>query len=178
MQQPEKILRPQPRQLGFYDRLYRSLHARLCEYGSTISHSMPIVEDSIQEVFEYFMTHPTKFDRIDNIEAYLFTSLRNNIYKKLNSHDVHLNNEDVLHNLHSENHEYNIIQQETEIIKIKRIRQAISQLPTGESNAIKARFFDSKSYKQIADENQSTTRTVYNQVHSGIKKLRHFLNLL
>lgn len=168
----EKNIQLKHQQSTFYDNLYRSLYDRLYQYGLTICTSAQLVEDSLQEVFEYFMTNQGDLDHVDNVQAYLSTSLRHRIFKKLSQEQRTLLTDQLPESLLAESAEYRLIIQETKNLQIKKIQYAMAQLSEGECDAIKSRFLDEKSYEAIAKENNSTKRTVYNQVHNGIKKLR------
>jgi len=159
-------------QRSFYGSLYKSLYARLLKYGRSICNSDSLVEDAIQELFEKFMGSPKQYDHVRDIQAYLSTALRHSLYKKI-SHQSKINGWETAPELAAEHSaEFRTIQAETAAIQVKQVRAAISKLSVGEANVIRARFFEDKSYEDIALENNSTKRTVYNQIHSGIKKLR------
>lgn len=157
---------------SFYERLYRSLYQRLLQYGLSVCDAPQVVEDAVQELFEYFLKHKDALDGIDDIQAYLSTSLRHRIFKKI-SERKHIDAINEIHRSYVSTHaEYRMIEEETIILRQKQINDALARLPVGESNVLKARFLEEKSYDTIAKENNSTKRTVYNQVHSGIQKMK------
>ena len=157
---------------SFYSKLYTALYQRLNVYGRSICTSPSLVEDTVQELFEYFLSNKGKLEQVDDIAAYLTTSLRHRLFKKI-SQQKHIQALDELHRTYSSTSvEYRLIERETADHQQKRLHTAIARLPEGEANALKARFLEEKSYELIAKENNSSKRTVYNQVHNGIQKLK------
>jgi len=175
MSQPTNLKQLSKEQTSFYDRLYRSLYKRLYTNGMAVCSSTELVEDCLHELFEYFLSDTQRLDNVENIESYLTASLKRKLFKEMSKRRNIIESKDHMNSLHVDSAEFHVIKKESENLQIKRIRNAISSLSEGESSAIKSRFFEDKSYEDIAGENKSTKRTVYNQVHSGIKKLRELL---
>jgi len=173
MQKKREENRLSAKQSSFYSNLYSALYGRLRRYGMTICNSESLVEDCVQELFELFISNPARFEHVKDIQSYLFTSLRHSIFKKISHKNRFQPIEHLPQIMGEESAEFRTIQEETKNIQLKRMRIAISKLSEAESKVIKSRFFEEKSYQDIALENNSTKRTVYNQVHSGIKKLRN-----
>lgn len=159
----------------FYADLYSELYDRLKTYGRTVCKSEPIIEDSIQELFLYFLSDKSRLDHVDNIESYLSISLKRRIIKKVSSRRDTIDISNYTSSILVNSAESKVLLEETERLRTKRLKQAVNSLPKSEAKAITHRFFDGMSYDQIAEINSSTKRTVYNQIHAGVKKLKKIL---
>ena len=164
-----------PDQSSFYAGLYEALYARLVSEGKNICTNEQLIEDSIQDIFIHFITNRENFDHVINIESYFVIILRRKLFQKLSKSHDQVSLECIIDSMSDVSHEIQLIQQESKLSLSRQIRNALKELPKGESQAIKKRFLKGFSYEEIASQNNSTIRTVYNQIHSGIKKLRFIL---
>jgi len=162
-------------QSRFYTDLYEALYTRLFNEGKKICTNHQLVEDSIHDIFTYFINKSENFDHVINIESYLLVILRRKLIDKLSKIHDQVSLEYIIETLPDVSQELQLIKKETNLSKSNQIRKALDQLPKGESQAIRKRFLIGFTYEEIANHNNSTIRTVYNQIHSGIKKLRVIL---
>jgi RNA polymerase sigma factor (sigma-70 family) len=58
------------------------------------------------------------------------------------------------------------------------VQRAIQQLSKREFEIIRMKFFENKSYEEIALLTTATPRTIYNHVYNALKVLRKSLNIL
>ncbi len=170
-----KVLLHAKSQSSFYAGLYEALYARLVEEGNKLCANHQLVEDTVQEIFVYFINKQENFDHVINIQSYLLTILKRKLFQKLSKSYDQDSLEHLVESLSEVSHEIQLIKKESKLSQSTRIQFALNQLSKGESQAIKNRFFDGYSYEEIASQNNSSVRTVYNQIHSGIKKLRAIL---
>jgi len=163
-------------QSGFYAGLYDTLRSKLLIEGRRVCSDSQLVEDSIHDIFTYFITNSESFDHVINIESYFVVVLKRKLIKKLSSSYDQVSVDHILESLTEDSQELLLIQEETKLSQSQLISKALDKLPKGESQAIKKRFLKGFSYEEIATQNNSTIRTVYNQIHSGIKKMRSILD--
>jgi len=59
----------------------------------------------------------------------------------------------------------------------QKVQRAIHQLTKREFEIIRMKFFENKSYEEIASITTATPRTVYNHMYNALKVLRKSLNV-
>lgn len=160
---------------AFYSDLYARLFDKLIAVGLRVSADGALVEDSVHELFEYFMKDPEKLEGVENIEAYLSISLKRKLVKAVRRGRATVPIDNLKAQMSTPSPEVDMISSESHLLQVKRIRKAMTQLSPAEANAIQSRFYEGFSYEEIALANKSTKRTVYNQVHSAIQKLKGLL---
>ncbi|MEM9546160.1 MAG: sigma-70 family RNA polymerase sigma factor [Bacteroidota bacterium] len=176
MQNLNKNLFQHNGQSGFYTGLYENLRDRLLREGYKLCVDRQLVEDTVQEIFLYFLNKQEDFDHVINIESYLLITLKRRLIKVLSRNKDRVSLEAVLGSLSESPHEIELIKKEVKLSEANRLQSALGKLPKGESQAIRKRFLDGFSYEEIANQNNCTVRTVYNQIYSGIKKMRGLLS--
>ena len=154
------------------DEIFVSFNAILINYGLTICKSKPIVEDSLQDLFLKFCENESLILNADHKLAYLKTSLRRNILKKLNQASQSLDSSMKFREISVPSYEDLLIKKQDSIQQSLRMKEAISHLSKSQKTILTMRFYRSMSYDDIAGKLGISKRTVYNQIHDSIKKIR------
>lgn len=152
---------------SLYDFVYRELFA----YGMMLGYSREAVKDGIQHLFLELWEKRDRLSPVDNIKSYLMTWLR----RILNDHRL-LDEKLALINYRSNDnapsHETVLIQLESVRETSSRLSQALKSLTPKQRQVIDLKFFQNKSYEQIAAETGNSQRTIYNLVYESIKILK------
>lgn len=169
------------------EQIYRCYFYRLLHYGIQVAGSehKQEVEDVIQEFFIWLARNDAKAADISNLESYMFYSIRRNIQSRLNekkenraAHERYISRTFPL--VESSNHspeQLHIQQEESESMK-RIIRQELDQLPHYMREALYLRYFENKSYKEIAAILEVGDQVAYNYVFRAIKRLKkQFIDL-
>ena len=73
-------------------------------------------------------------------------------------------------------YEEHLISSQDDLQKKAKLRQTFSTLTLSQKNILTMRFYKGMSYEDIASQLGITKRTVYNQIHTVIKKIRQAIN--
>lgn len=161
--------------------IYRGYFHRLLCYGIQVAGpgSEQEVEDVIQEFFIWLAENHAKVGQIQNFESYMFHCIRRNLQGRLNAgkksnaaHERYMNRTSSLQECTScSPEELHIRQEEMESIKA-RIQQELEQLPPYLREVLYLRYFEDKSYPEIAAILSVTDQVAYNYVHRAVKRLK------
>jgi RNA polymerase sigma factor (sigma-70 family) len=159
------------------EQLYRQYFHRLLYYGrqAVSQASVEQVEDVIQEFFLWLSQHTHKLREVRNLEAYLFQSVRRNLYARLRKEQrSQQRQEELAAQLQqaAESPEKVQIQAEEGQTRRALVRRALSQLPASQREAIYLRYFEDKTYEEIAEILSVNHQVAYNYVSRGLKRLR------
>lgn len=161
--------------------LYRKYFHRLLYYGLQVSgnYQQNEVEDVIQDLFIWLAENHRQIATVKDFEAYLFQSLRRNLQQKYTARRRRRNSfqryliyqpTDTEKTYHSP--EFLHIQQEEERHLKDLIRRQLEQLPDYQREVLYLRFFENRSYSEIASLLSVSHQVAYNYVSRGIKKLK------
>ncbi len=150
---------------------YRNNYQRLYAYGYQICGDRELVKDSIQQLYlELWKSRQSVSRDVDNALTYLMTWLRRIISRQIKTLDksrqfspnsnIQLSFEQLLVN-----------QQADEEIR-QKLAGALQKLTPGQLKIVQARFFDGKSYEEIANENNMAKQSIYNPIHKVIGILK------
>lgn len=147
--------------LNNWDRLYR--------YAFNILKDEKICEDLVQDIF-FSLWKNRNTSKIDNISAYLFQSLKFQIYKHFR--DTKFVSMDI-------ERFYNIIEVNAsplETLVLKDLEEMVSahtkKLPKRCQEIFYLSRYESLSHKEISDKLNISIRTVKNQISVALKHLR------
>ncbi|PAU93111.1 hypothetical protein CK503_13155 [Aliifodinibius salipaludis] len=155
----------------YFDALY--------SYGYRLTPNTDLVRDSIQEVFYNLWKYRKNIDQPDSVEAYLFISLRRQLFQKKKKmkrrEDVnkkYFSEEfDALLNYQVWQHALDLQEEENEDLK-----EAVTELTPRQREVIYLKYFEGLSTKELADILQIRAQSIYNLVHDALENLRIFLD--
>lgn len=137
------------------------------------------VEDTIQELFIWLVQNSPKIAQVKNFEVYLFQSLRRNLQSRLSlkknqkaTFDRYLDRTAPLRSTSAPSAEQIQITQENTDAVSETLQQEIAKLPAYQRQAIYLKYFEHKSYTEIAEILSVSQQVAYNYVFRAIKKLK------
>lgn len=143
----------------------------LLSYGKTITPSVSIVEDCIQDLFLKFCENQDLIDSIESPRSYLKTSLRRSII--LHTNNQRTKQDIKLIDISVPSYEEMLISKQSNLQDSLRIKKILEVLSPSQKTILSLRFYKNLSYVEIAEKLDITKRTVYNQVHQALKKIKH-----
>jgi len=155
--------------------VFEKYYPAMLLFGSSITRNKDLVKDCIQDLFLKFCENQDLILQAKSQEAYLKASLRRQILKK-NKHDgnASLANSNLLE-IAVPSYEDILIKKQKTLQDSLNVKEALSQLSKAQKTILTLRFYRSMSYDEIAQKLSITKRTVYNQVHDSMKKLKTIL---
>jgi len=155
--------------------IYYDHYDLLFNYGLKYTSDLQIVEDSIQNIFGYFLKIRKSLSLVNNVTGYLFMSFRRQLFLDLKerskSFEFHkkitdkkftcfINPEQELSDLEDENQLRSII------------KECIAKLSTKQQEIIYLKYDCDLSYADIAVMLEITVESCHKQVYRAIKSIR------
>lgn len=159
--------------------LHKSYYRKLKLYGIQFSPKLSSlsVDDSIQELFIWLYKNYRKLNTIKNLEVYLFSALKQNIYQ-----DIHkVQSRENLRVLYSRNtiQEKYEHSDETKFIRSEKkeqnkllVKNYLDALPDQQKEVMYLRNYVNMSYREIADVMKLSEQTVRNYSHRALQKMK------
>jgi RNA polymerase sigma-70 factor (ECF subfamily) len=157
--------------------MYRAYYQFLFVYGFRICSDKELTKDCIHESFLGIWNNRAALPEVQHIGSYLKTIVRRNILKEIPKkirQDGGEIGDDKLQGIEHSYEDLLILLQSNDELKIK-IQRAFQHLSPKQLEVIKMKFFEDRSYAEIAAIHSTTPRTVYNQVYESLKILRKSL---
>ncbi len=160
-----------------FDRYYQ----RLVYYGLqfTNGRDLPLVEDVVQELFIWISKNYSRLESIQHFETYLFQSVRRNVHAKLqflkkeqSKFNRYVSRTAALSQKQEVSQEEIITDAESEEFVHNQLRKALDQLPPYQWEVLHLRYYEGKSYKQIASTLSIGIQVARNFASRGMKNLR------
>jgi RNA polymerase sigma factor (sigma-70 family) len=149
---------------------YGALH----HYGTRFTSDRDIIKDCLQDLFVQIWEKRELLHEVTSMKSYLFQSVRNNLIYILKKRSLFLDVEQVdLEKLESEiSPETSWIIDEDQLSTQLKLKEAISQLPKRQKEALYLRYYQNMSYEEIAAIMGLKRQAVANYLQYGIQKLR------
>jgi RNA polymerase sigma-70 factor (ECF subfamily) len=154
--------------------LYDDMYFHLVRYGLSVYGDSDLVKDCISQLFLKLWDKHGKLKEVENVQSYLFTSLRrlitdfisaeNKASATIRSMPLELSEE--------VSYEEMIIAREKEEEFKKDLSIALSALSPKQMELVRLKFFENLSYAEIASLNSQSVKTSYNTIYDAIKILR------
>lgn len=163
------------------DQIYRRYYSRLIAYGLQLSgrHYRADIQDIVQEFFIWLAQNYDKVSQIRDFEAYLFRSIRRNILLKLgiSQNDKTKLNRFLELTANEQQHtqqspEEAFIRTETLNAHHSLITKELEKLPPYQWEVLYLRYFEGRSYKDIAKILSISDQVARNFASRGIKRLK------
>ena len=154
----------------FYDDLYR--------FGLSLYKNPELVKEGIHNLFLELWKIRHKLADVQNIQQYTLTIYKRILYKtyqqlSAETQTGHLVDDISIENIPVEpSYESILIASQHDEHMKKRLQKALNQLSPRQKEIIRLRYFDTVSFKDIADQTGLSERTIYNTLHNAIKVLR------
>jgi len=158
-----------------FGQLFYEYYGSLILYGSTLTDRQPLVEDQVQELFIWLYRHPRRYHDIDNMEAYLFLSLKRNIIATLKREARGRKRGEDYSKLSKEpvkSSEELWVDDDDERKRAQRLADAVSRLPPRMREVIYLRYYRCLGYDEIATIMSVSTQVARNFAFRALKKMR------
>lgn len=160
-----------------YSEVYIFYYKKLYNYGKKITDDIAMIEDSINEVFIIIWTNRESLHKILSPQAYLFSSLRNNIFQKIRAAKLIRYSEEEQQTEVQFAIDSIIIQKETDVVLKASIEKALQQLTDRQREAIFLRFYEGLSYMEIAGIMNITVKATYKIMARALSELKEVLSI-
>ncbi|MDR1056016.1 MAG: sigma-70 family RNA polymerase sigma factor [Prevotellaceae bacterium] len=161
--------------INAFTKMYNLYYRALFVYGYKICGDKNLVKDVLHELFLELWVGRQRFI-IKSLPQYLHTVLKRKIIKLLSS-SSNVNNGNI-DEIHQPSYEELLIGLQTEEEVQQKLQKALKRLTPQQMNIIKMKFFENKSYEEIARYTDTTPRTIYNQVYEALKILRKYIRFI
>ncbi|MCG7856659.1 sigma-70 family RNA polymerase sigma factor [Flavihumibacter sediminis] len=163
----------QHQEAGLYQ-LYHLTYDSFYRYGMLSSADPHIVKTAINATFIDIWSKRSNLPEVENVKGYLFICFKRQLFQAIQKETEYYNREaqqpPTL--LTESSFEEAMINHELDTLRKARIRTAMASLSTRQKQFIQQRFFEDLSYEEIAEQSNTSVRTVYNTIHSAINRLR------
>lgn len=162
--------------VSFYN-LYDRYAVKLFKYGSHFSKNKELVKDSIHDLFLELHKYRTKLSETNNVQFYLFRSLRRIIYKS----QVKVIPLGVNENVHAPfdlpvfSHEDHLIAEESRQEQYKAMNAAMKKLTNRQREGLSLKFEHGYSYPEIAQIMGVSIESARSVIYLALKELRKSL---
>ncbi len=144
-----------------WDRVYNQAFKKL--------HNPDAAKDITQEVFIHIWTHRDG-NHIDNLEAWLFTAVRNNVFRELKKEVKFIPIPDLLVELRSYYNEADADALQKELMAA--YDRLVNAMPPAQQTIYKMRFHEDLSTEEIAEQLNISRKTVQNQLTRAVSVLK------
>lgn len=160
-----------------YSEAYIFYYKKLYNYGKKITVDIAMIEDSINEVFIMIWTNRSTFQEIVSPQAYIFSSFRYNILRKIKSAKLIQFSEEEQETEVQFAVDSIIIQRETETALKERIEKALGQLTDRQREVIFLRFYEGLSYVEIAAVMNISVKATYKIMARALDQLKEVFSI-
>lgn len=162
--------------LSAYALIYRKYFFVLYQYGKKRCNDHELVKDTIQDVFIKIWNNRENLKETTSIKYYLLTALKRKLLDTFKSSrgrmtTVHEFSDYALFTGEEEDDD-GLFERKEEVL------MALNQLSHHQQKLIHLKFFKNLSSKEIADELDITTQSVYNAVYKALRSLRNQLAII
>lgn len=156
--------------------LFQYVYRELYYYGLKLVFTPDVVKDTIQDIFADIWSRRRKMERIRNIRAYLFVSLRRELLRRVEK----LRKEGPLQEGATGSFEFSkedfIIQEETGAEAMRFLVQSLKKLTERQREVIFLRFNHELEFPEIASILGMNVQSVRNLLFRALEKVRSDLS--
>lgn len=151
----------------------------LFNYGKKITTDIPLLEDSIQDLFIEIWNRRENLSTTDSIRKYLAISLKRKIIRQLKKgQKTNLQEDFSRHDFAAElSVESKMILDESKLEQLNELKQGFTQLPKRQQEVIYLKFYAGMKNEDIAETMDITNQSVRNLVHKAIKTLSNTMSI-
>lgn len=155
-----------------YDKNIENLFA----FGSRFTTDRELIKDCIHDVFVKFFTRDKLLNEVENIESYLYISLRNRINDEFRRNVRMCDNEINDNNMRPlvEVEEYNYEQMEHQAALTTHIERCFDKLSPRQRQIINLYYVEQRKYDDICRIMGINYQSVRNLMHRSISRLRQY----
>ena len=161
------------------DQLYRDYFSKLKLYGLQFAQKLDSysIDDTIQELFITIAKKHTLLKEVKNLEVYLFSALKQNIYQEISRKENHkkIKNkyfQSTTSNSNEISVERKFIESEDKMNRRNYVTNLLESLPPNQKEVIYLRNYINMSYAEIAQVMNLSEQVVRNYAYRAMTKLR------
>ena len=151
----------------YWEKLYNAAYKRLNDEDCA--------KDIIQDIFLQLWQRREDL-QIDQLQTYLYTSVRNNVFKYLEKEQRYTPVTTLLEQLSAASDKTDALVLRTEFMA--SFEALIKTLTASQQEIFRMRYHEDLGTLEIAEKLNITRKTVQNQLHRSIAQLRHSFGLL
>jgi len=157
-----------------YKKLYNDYFKMLNNYGYKFTRDVNIIEDAVHDLFIKLWTNRATLGTPVSIKNYLYKSLRNAIFRKMQSQSrfVDLADEPDYSFSVELSFDHQIIANEEERELHLKLKTVIKNLPARQQEIIFLRFYEGLGYDAIADIMEINTSSAYKLLYKAFNNLQ------
>ena len=156
--------------------LFQKLYKELYYYGLKLVFIPDLVKDTIQDIFADVWSRRQKMEKIRNIRAYLFISVRRELLRRVEKFRKEgLLREGAVSSLEFSKEDF-IIQEETGSEAMSLLMQSLKRLTERQREVIFLRFNHELEFSEIASILGMNVQSVRNLLFRALEKVRSDLN--
>ncbi len=159
--------------------LYRCYYRKLKLYGTQFSPKLISlsVEDLIQDLFLWIAKNHKQLNEVDNLEVYLFSALKRNIYQDIHKGQSRKNllvlySNSAQTKSHETSEESKIIDSENRHLDKQLVHRLLAHLPDKQREVIYLRNYVNMSYKEIGEVMNLSEQIVRNYSYRAMQSLK------
>lgn len=156
--------------------LFRRYYSLLVQYGSKICSDTALLEDTIQELFaEIWQKGPNQ--SVQSVKAYLLQALKFKLYKTFRDKKRMQSVEETGNEPFELGHEHFLVKNEENSEKMKKLVNALNQLPARQKEVIYLKIYKGLSYEEVSEIMEINYQVVRNLLCQALKSFRKLLLL-
>jgi len=157
-----------------YKKLYNDYFKMLNNYGYKFTKDVNIIEDAVHDLFIKLWTNRATLGTPVSVKNYLYKSLRNVIFRKMQyqSRFVDLADEPDYSFSVELSFDHQIIANEEERELHLKLKTVIKNLPARQQEIIFLRFYEGLGYDAIADIMEINTNSAYKLLYKAFNNLQ------
>ncbi len=163
---------------GALSKIYLTNVNDLYSLGCKYSVDKSVVKDCIHDLFVTLIQSRTKLAQIDNVKAYLFTSLKRRILRESlcsNKFEKIVERGDYRFEIGFERLDADTFENDNYSKKTLAVRSALESLTSRQKEALYLRFYFGLSHKEIADVLHLEEQSSRSLISRAIKKVRNVM---
>ncbi|KAA9354063.1 RNA polymerase sigma factor [Larkinella humicola] len=161
-----------------FQQMYRLYARDLLNYGYKVTNDVPLIEDSIHDLFIELWQSRTNLSDTDSIRFYLFRSLRNKINKTRHRDPFFQASDiDTVHTADDFIIENTLIEHEQREQVHQQLRKSYDLLTPRQQEALNLRFYQHFSNEEIARIMGVNYQSACRFIYSALKTLREAVRI-
>lgn len=157
-----------------FGEIFRRYYNLLYQYGNKICTDTATLEDCIQELFVEIWQKKTNTD-VQSVKAYLLQALKYKLYKNFRDNKTVYALNEKSNEPFELSHENFLISANDDSEKIKKIVDAINQLPARQKEVIYLKIYKGLSYEEVSEIMQINYQVVRNLLCQALKTFRKII---
>ncbi|MDR1202879.1 MAG: sigma-70 family RNA polymerase sigma factor [Tannerellaceae bacterium] len=155
-----------------YGWIYRTNIQELYRYGLRFTNNTELIKDCIQEVFTTIYKNRKRLPVPDNVNVYLFVSLKNNLIRTMQRESFYKDDPEPVPFSLEPTVEEQYIEQETQGLRQKQLKEILSFLPPRQQEILYYRYIKELSLDEICSIMSLNYQSAQNLIQRSLKKIR------